>query len=260
MHQKRYDFGMTTTTMPIQGNEDHSANEPLPGMGASRGGGAVSDPQQSPKRPNRGAMLRNALVSVLINAVAPLVLYDQLQHRVGSTTTALIAAGGIPLLWTVGRLAFRRKLDPIGLLSLAGFALGILLVVLTGGNPLVFKIREAILTGLLGLVCLGSIAVRHPIGLLVLRRSQTAAPEAALRHAAVWITAIAGVTLVVHAAVIITLAAVLPTATFIAVHQLVGLGILALGVLALIGRKRFLPPPPAAEPSAPPDDDEQSAK
>ncbi len=203
--------------------------------------------RQDPKRPDRAHLLRGAVVSVLINAVAPLVLYDLLQHRVGSATTALAAAAGIPLLWTVGRLVMRRRLDPIGLLSLAGFVLGILLVLLTGGDPLVFKIREAILTGVLGLVGLGSIVVRHPIALLALRRSMTAAPEAALRHAAVWITAIAGVTLVAHAAAIITLAAVLPTATFIAVHQLAGLGILALGVLALMGRKRFLPAPPTVD-------------
>jgi drug/metabolite transporter (DMT)-like permease len=232
---------MATPTMQIQRNE----HEPHPASDDGRGGGAKPDPVPNPRRPNRAHLWRNVLVSVLINAVAPLVLYDQLRHRVGSTTTALIAAAGVPLLWTAGRLVMRRRLDPIGLLSLAGFALGILLVLLTGGNPLVFKIREAVLTGVLGLVCLGSIVVRHPIGLLALRRSQTAAPEAALRHAALWITAIAGVTLVAHAAVSITLAVVLPTTTFLAVHQLVGLGILALGVLALMGRKRFLPAPPA---------------
>ena len=238
------------TTMQLQPNEDHATNEPQPGSSDSRGGGTEAGPQQNPKRPSRTNVLRSALVSVLINAVAPLILYDQLQHRVGSTTTALVAAAGIPLVWTLGRLVIRRRLDPIGLLSLAGFALGILLVVATGGNPLVFKIREAILAGVLGLVCLGSILARRPIALLALRRSQTAAPEAALRHAATWITVIAGVTLIIHAAVIVTLAAVLPTATFIAVHQLAGLGILALGVLALMGRKRFLPAPPA-DPGAP---------
>ena len=233
---------MTTTMMQMPGNEGHVVNEP---PGSSADGGrerARSGPAPSPKQPNRAHLWRGVLVSVLINAVVPLILYDQLQHRV-SSTTALVAAAGIPLLWTLGRLVIGRRLDPIGLLSLAGFALGILLVLLTGGNPLVFKIREAILTGVLGLICLGSLLIRHPIGLLILRHSRTAAPEAARRHAAVWITAIAGVTLAAHAAVIITLAASLPTATFIAIHQLVGLGILALGVLALMGRKRFLPAP-----------------
>ena len=71
---------MTTTTMPMRRNEDHSANEPPPSAGDHRGGGAVSDPEPGPKRPNRANILRNALVSVLINAVAPLILYDQLQH------------------------------------------------------------------------------------------------------------------------------------------------------------------------------------
>jgi hypothetical protein len=218
---------------------------------------AMTDPQPTPpgptrpERPRRAFNLRKIAASVVINAVAPLILYDFLQHRVGSQTTALVAAGGIPLLWTVGRLILQRRPDPIGLLSLAGFVLGIALVLLTGGNPFVFKIREAVLTGALGLICLGSIVFRHPIALLALRRSQTSAPEAALRHAAFWITLIAGVTLAAHAAVIILLAATLPTATFVATHQLVGYGILALGVLALIGRKRFLPPP------APPSDGNQ---
>jgi hypothetical protein len=245
MYQSRYDPGVNTT-MRIQSPEHH-ADEPQPRPGSHRGGGAVAGSPQKPTRPNRTQVLRNVAVSVLINAVAPLILFDLLQRRVGSTTTALIAAAGIPLLWTLGRLVVRRTLDPIGLLSLAGFALGILLVLLTGGDPLVFKIREAILTGIIGLVCVGSILVRRPVGLLVLRRSQAGAPEAALRHAALWITAIAGITLVAHAAVIVTLAAVLPTATFLAVHQLVGLGILAVGVLALMGRKRFVPAPPASD-------------
>jgi len=139
--------------------------------------GQPNGPKPTPDRPTsltraqRTSRLRGIVVDLLVNTVLPLILYDQIQHQVGSQTTALVIAGGIPLLWTAGEFVVRRRANPIGLLSVAGFAVGLLLVVVFGGGAFVFKIREPVLTGTLGVLGLGSILIRRPAGLLAMRNS-----------------------------------------------------------------------------------------
>ncbi len=72
-----------------------------------------------------------------------------------------------------------------------------------------------------------------------------------MRRAAKAITAIIGVTLTVHAAVLIVLAATVSSGTYLALHQLVGLPILAAGVAALLWRKRHRRSATPASPAEP---------
>ncbi|MGH3630133.1 MAG: hypothetical protein ACRDRL_22170 [Sciscionella sp.] len=52
--------------------------------------------------------------------------------------------------------------------AIACFALSLLLMIATGGNELMFKIREDIWTGPLGLACLLSVAMGRPLFFAVL--------------------------------------------------------------------------------------------
>jgi len=182
--------------------------------------------------------------SVLISAVLPLIFYQRAEHLVGSQLTALVIAAAISAAWTGGKLAVRRRLDPVGVLSLAGFAIGILMLAVTG-SAFAFKIHGAVLSGVIGVVCLASMAIRRPLALLLLPRSRPW-PGMARRTAANWVTGIWGAALVTEAAVIVTLAAVLPTRTFLAAQQPVALSFLAAGLAGVIWRRRHLPP---AQPS-----------
>ena len=179
-------------------------------------------------------------VSVLLGAVLPLILYERVRHLVGSQVTALLIAAAIPAAWTAGQLGVRRRLDPIGLLSVAGFAVGILMLAVTG-STFAFKIHDAVLAGSIGVVCLASMAIRRPLFGLLLPRSRPWIPGMTRRAAADWITGIWGVVLVAEAAVIVLLAATLPTPTFLAVHGPVGLSFIALGFAGVIWRRRHRP-------------------
>jgi drug/metabolite transporter (DMT)-like permease len=191
--------------------------------------------------------LPSLMVSIAVSAVLPLLFYSQLQHLAGSEVKALLIAAAIPVAFTAGKLAVRRRLDPIGVLSVAGFAVGIVLVALTG-SPFALKIREPVLAGAIGAACLASMLIRRPLALLLLPRSRPWIPGMTRRSAAYWITGIWGVVLPVDAAVGTLLATFLPTRTFLAVHQAVALAFVALGIGCLIWRKRH---PPAAQPGDP---------
>jgi hypothetical protein len=178
-------------------------------------------------------------VSLLLSALLPLIIYERVERVVGSQVTALLIVAGIPAAWTVGKLAVRRVLDPVGLLAVAGFGIGILMLSLTG-SAFAFKIHGAVLAGAIGVLCLATLAIRRPLFGLLMPKS-VSWPGMARRTTANWVTGIWGVVLVTDAAVITVLAATLPTRTFLAVDGPVGWSFLALGVGGVIWRRRHLP-------------------
>ncbi len=178
-------------------------------------------------------------VSLLLSTVLPLIFYTQFEHLVGSQVTALLISGGIPAAWTAGKLGVRRRLDPLGCLSVAGFAIGILMLSVTG-SAFAFKIHGAVLAGAIGVVFLASMAIRRPL-LLLLMPKHISWPGLTRRAVANWVTGIWAVVLVTESAVITVLAATLPTRTFLAVHQPVGWSFIALGLGGVIWRRLHLP-------------------
>ncbi len=182
--------------------------------------------------------------SVLLSTVLPLVFFVQVEHLVHSQVSALLIAAGIPAAWTVGKLAVRRRWDPVGVLSVVGFAIGALMFEVTG-SAFAFKIHDAVLAGAVGVVCLASMAIRRPLFLLLIPK-RVSWPGMTRRAVANWVTGIWGVVLAAESAVIIVLAATLPTRTFVAVHGPVGWSFIALGLGAVIWRRKHLP---AAQPA-----------
>jgi hypothetical protein len=231
MHHPRYNLGMMTQQNP-QARRLRARPADARTREATRGS---RDPQG---RPAWAPSWRGIAASVLISSVLPLVFYARLRHIAGSETTALVIAGVIPVAWTLGKWVTRRRLDPIGVLSIVGFAAGIVLVAATGGSPFAFKIRDNALAGLLGVACLASILIRRPLGLPLLRMARPEMSGAAVRTAANRLTAVGGITLLLQATVVIVLAATLPTSTFLAVHEPAGLSIIGLGILRLVWGKR----------------------
>lgn len=138
-------------------------------------------------------------------------------------------------------LLWRRRIDPIGAFAVVAFVLGLLLVVATGGNEFVFKIREDIWTGVVGLACLVSVAVRRPLFLLVLRLAARRNGQVAERlgkagmdRISTVTTAAVGAILLVHALVIVVLALTTSTTTYLAISRPVGLAILGGGLALLV--------------------------
>lgn len=188
-----------------------------------------------------GRSVTGFAVSLVINAVVPVVAYLLIRPHLHSDTIALVIAAGIPVSYTAVILLWRRRLDPIGVVAIAGFAFGILLLVATGGNELAFKLREDIWTGPAGLACLISVAVRRPLLLLVLRLAARRNPDIGERLRAPGAdrivtvsTVVIGVILVIHALVLIILALTASTGTYLALSRPVSWAIVGGGLAGLV--------------------------
>lgn len=177
---------------------------------------------------------KSLLPRLATRIVIPLVGYTVLRPYVGSDAIALAIAAAVPTLWTIGTLVVRRRIDPIGLLSTVGFGVSLLLLWLGGGSSLAVKLGEPIVTGVLGIACLVSVAVGMPLYALILRR--TGRPVVAARQ----LTAIVGTILFVHAAVVVVLAMTLSTTEFLAIGRLIGWAVLGVGVAGLFAYRRRL--------------------
>jgi hypothetical protein len=95
--------------------------------------------------------------------------------RSAATAAALAIAGAVPAAWTLARFAWRRRLDPVGVLAVGGFSVALLVAALAGGNPLLLKVRDAPLIGVIGVAFLLSAAVRKPALLHLLGRDRQVA-------------------------------------------------------------------------------------
>lgn len=166
------------------------------------------------------------VIRLAVNAVIPVLAYLLLRPHLHSDLVALVIAAAIPIGYTAGVLMWRRRLDPVGVIAIACFGIGLLLVLATGGNELVFKLREDIWTGPLGLACLVSAAVGRPLLLyalqLVARRNAQVAErihQPGVGRIATVSTVVIGAALVVHAVVLVVLAVSTSTTTFLAVSK-----------------------------------------
>ena len=181
------------------------------------------------------------LIRLMINLAVPVLAYVLLRPHLHSDITALVAGAAVPTAYSAGVLLWRRCLDAIGIFAIVCFAIGLLLVVATGGNELVFKIREDIWTGTLGLACLISVAAGRPLFLVALRFAARRNAQIAerisdppARRIPTVTTAVIGVILLVHALVIVALALTASTTTFLALKTPLSLAIIGGGLAALV--------------------------
>jgi hypothetical protein len=100
-------------------------------------------------------------LEVLINGVAPVVIYNLADKQLGDVG-ALMASSGPPILWSIVEFIRRRRVDAIAMLVLAGIVFS-LLAFLGGGGAKFLQLRENLVTGLIGMVFLISAAFRRPI-------------------------------------------------------------------------------------------------
>jgi hypothetical protein len=175
---------------------------------------------------------RRYLLSIVVNAALPFVAYSLLRNQI-SDFAALATACAIPVVATAVVFVVRRRLDPIGMVAATGYLVALLVAVLSGGNEIVLKLHEAIVTGPFGLICLASVAVGRPLHAVALKLAARRNPRLALNHrhrTSMILTAVVGATLVVHALALLVLAITEPTGTYLALARPVGLPIIAVGL------------------------------
>jgi hypothetical protein len=156
-------------------------------------------------------------------------VYYVVRHHVSSDQRALIIAGLFPTAWIVVQWVRTRRLDPVGAIVLAGFAVGVMVSELLGGNAFVLKVRDSGFTVAFGIASLVSLLASRPL-MFHIGKAMSAGDDERRRAAydELWdiaearrvfriITVCWGVGLIAEASLRILLAAILPTGPFLAV-------------------------------------------
>lgn len=107
---------------------------------------------------------RNAgtvLVEALVNFILPYLIYSYAEASYGEVN-ALLLSSAPPILWSLVEFARHRRIDAVSVLVVSGILLS-LLAMLGGGGPQFLQLREKLVTGVIGLVFVGSALIRRPL-------------------------------------------------------------------------------------------------
>lgn len=227
-----------------------------PAAGQHAGGRhAVRPPHLHAAPPRQGgqvdakARFRKMLPGLVVGWFGPILAYTLLSKHIDSDTTRIAVSASIPAIFTLLEFAWHRKLDPFGVIGVIGFGLALAVMVLTGGNSLVVKLHDSVISGPVGLIMLFSAAIRRPLlGVIVriaVKRRDPRLAEALDRipsrqRTLTIMTALIGGLLAVHALVLLILAVSLPTSTCVSVSRPVGIAVLAVGALPIVIYRRKL--------------------
>ncbi len=171
-------------------------------------------------------------MELLVNAVLPFVVYSLADPRLGDVG-ALIASAAPPTLWALAEFVRRRRVDALSMLVLAGIVLS-LLALMGGGGAKFLQLRENLVTGAIGLIFLGSIAVGRPLIFYLARATMTrnSADEAAsfeamkdsdrFKHTMLVMTLVWGLGLVGRTAAACVLVFSVPIPTYLILSPILG--------------------------------------
>lgn len=117
---------------------------------------------QTPQTPpSRGTQALNWLAEIVVNFALPYLIYRLTEAKIGQVE-ALLAASLPPILWSIVGFALKRRADAVSILVIAGIVLS-LLAFFGGGSARFLQLRENLVTGLIGLVFLGSAGIGKPL-------------------------------------------------------------------------------------------------
>jgi hypothetical protein len=117
---------------------------------------------QSAAQTRNRSRLWSAVKIVIFDIAGPLVTYQLLRSAGLSSVSALVLSGVLPGIAVLGGLIRHRHLDAVGVLVLAGIAVGTLLGLLSGNARLVL-VEGSVPTAVFGLLCLASLRSRRPL-------------------------------------------------------------------------------------------------
>ena len=110
----------------------------------------------------KGGQLRSITMIVIFDVAAPLVAYKVLRSAGMTAVAALLLSGVFPALGvTIGAIRHRR-VDAVGVLVLAGIAVGTILGLISHSARLLL-VEGSVPTAIFGVACLGSMWARHPL-------------------------------------------------------------------------------------------------
>jgi hypothetical protein len=205
--------------------------------------------------------LRRLWPKLVLAGALPVVGYILLRPHVGSDATALSAVMVFPLIDIAGERLRNGSFEPIGIIAVVGIAVGIAGALLFHGNTTLLKVRDSLLTGVFGIVCLLSLSRRRP-AMFYLGRSFVSGGDAerAREFENLWdlpgvplrfrvVTAVWGVGLVAESVLRTALALTLSTKTFLLVTPVINWSVLGLliwfSVASRFSTLKIIDAPPA---------------
>jgi intracellular septation protein A len=106
--------------------------------------------------------LRSVVMIAVFDIAGPLAAYSLLRSAGFSTVTALVLSGVFPAAGVLFGIIQHRRVDAIGVLVLAGIAVGAILGLVSHNAKLVLD-EGSVPTAVFGLICLGSLATPKPL-------------------------------------------------------------------------------------------------
>jgi hypothetical protein len=183
----------------------------------------------------------HVLVEALVNFVLPFLIYNYAEAPLGEVK-ALLASSAPPILWSLAEFARHRRLDALSVLVVSGIALS-LLAMLGGGGVRFLQLREKLVTGVIGLVFLGSALIGKPLIYQLARASMRRKSEdeaqqfealqihAGFRRTMMVMTLVWGLGLIADVLVSVVLVFVLSIRQYLLINPVIGYG--TLGALSL---------------------------
>lgn len=183
-------------------------------------------------------------LEVLVNIFLPWVIYVFAQPEMGRIH-ALMVSMLPPIAWSALQLALKRRIDALSVLVVTGIVLS-LLAFLGGGSFRVLELREHLVTGVMGLVFLGSVAIKRPMLGVIIRsvmvgKSQSYAAKLQRRlddrRGLTFSTLGIGSLMLIQAAIAIGLVFTLPVREFLIVTPIINYVLIGLFVGLLLYTK-----------------------
>jgi intracellular septation protein A len=183
----------------------------------------------------------HVVVEALVNFILPFAIYNYGHAQLGEVK-ALLASSVPPILWSMFEFARHRRLDALSVLVVSGIILS-LLAMLGGGGVQFLQLREKLVTGVIGLVFLGSALVGKPLIYELARASMRRKSEdeaqqfealqayAGFRRTMTIMTLVWGLGLLADVAVSVVLVFALSIRQYLIVNPIVGYG--TMGALSL---------------------------
>jgi hypothetical protein len=194
-------------------------------------------------------VIKSVVVSIFLNGLIPVAIYNLLLGNFSSFVSLLIATL-VPLMDNLYHIIKHRKADAFGLFMLTGFILS-LLAFLLGGSEKLILMRESLVTGILGLIFIGSLFYSKPlIYHFALRFSAKDESEQKGNFEKNWefsyfrfvirlMTAVWGIALLIEAIIKTILVNELSITTFLAVSQVIFYGILGVTILWTVFYRKY---------------------
>jgi hypothetical protein len=193
------------------------------------------------------AKLGYQLATVLIGGLAPLILYFVLRPSVASDTEALALAWFVPVLLTLIRSLWFRRLDRFGMIGVVAYGITLAIAIIFGVGALPLKLHHALVGMVIGLICLISVAMGKPILMVVAQRRAQQTYSAAqidivlanplMVRRLTWLTVLIGSACLANAVLQTALALTLSTGTFLVATTVIHFATIvaiALGVIVFM--------------------------